>query len=408
MPGDGIAIGRDGEREFIIGGRDALSRFAVIYLDYNATTPLARPAFEAMRPYLEVHFGNPSSIHAVGREARAAVDDARDQVAARLGTRPHEIIFTAGGTESDNLAVLGLARAHADQGRHLITCATEHHAVLHAFEHLQKREGFRVTFLPVDGRGRIDPEQVREALTEETTLVSIMSANNETGTIHPVEAISELCRERGVFFHTDAIQSFGKEPICVSDFDAVSLAGHKFYGPKGAGILYLRGGAKLETLQYGGAHENQRRPGTENVAAIVGMTVAAQMALAGMEAERPRQAALRDRLWAGIQRIYPGATVNGDLERRLANTLNVSFPGLDGEGLLMALDLAGVGASSGSACMVGSVMPSHVLLAMGIPAEIAAATVRFSVGKETTEAEIDDALGRIEGVIARLSAMMAA
>ena len=374
----------------------------MIYLDYNATTPLAPEVFAAMRPFLERDFGNPSSIHAAGRETRAAIDDARDRLARLLGAKPHELIFTGGGTESDNLAVIGLARNRAALGRHLITSTIEHHAVLHAFEHLQKKEGFRVTWLPVDRRGRIEPQQVADALTPETTLVSIMSANNETGTLQPVREIAALCRERGVPFHSDAIQSFGKEPLDARDFDALSLAAHKFHGPKGAGLLYLRAGLSLDRLQHGGSHENDRRPGTENVAAIVGLARAAELALATMDAERPRQAALRDRLWQGIRAAFPAAVRNGDPEQCLANTLNVSFPGLDGESLLMNLDLAGICASSGSACMVGSIVSSHVLVAMGVAPELARATVRFSVGKETTAAEIEDTLTRLPEIFARL------
>jgi cysteine desulfurase len=374
----------------------------MIYLDYNATTPLLPEAFAAMRPYLETHFGNPSSIHATGREARAAIDDARDRVARLLGARPHEIIFTGGGTESDNLAILGLARHRAAQGKHLVTCSTEHHAVLHAFEHLQKREGFRVTFLPVDRFGRVTPEQVSESLTPETTLVSIMTANNETGTLQPVREIAAICRERGVLFHSDAIQSFGKEPLPIGEFDAMSLAAHKFGGPKGAGILLLRSGISIDRLQHGGSHENERRPGTENVAAIAGMAAAAELSLKKVEDDSAQQAQLRDQLWLGIRKAYPEAKLNGHPDLRLGNTLNVSFPGLDGEGLLIALDLAGIAVSSGSACMVGSVLPSHVLLSMGVPVDIAGSTVRFSLGKQTTEAEIHDAINRIEGVLARL------
>ncbi len=375
----------------------------MIYLDYNATTPLAPEVFEAMRPYLERHFGNPSSIHAAGREARAAIDDARDRLARQLGAKPHEIIFTGGGTEADNLAVIGLARASVARGRHLVTCATEHHAVLHAFEHLQKQEGFRVTWLPVDRGGRIDLAQLAEALTPETTLVSIMSANNETGVLQPVREIAAFCRARGVLFHSDAIQSFGKEPLAARDFDALALTAHKFHGPKGAGLLYLRAGLDIQRLQHGGSHENERRPGTENTAAIVGLARAADIALATMDAERPRQAALRDQLWEGIRAAFPAAVRNGDPDHALANTLNVSFPGLDGESLLINLDLAGICASSGSACMVGSIMASHVLLAMGVVPELARATVRFSLGKETTATEIETAISRLPEIFARLA-----
>lgn len=379
-----------------------MSTSPLIYLDFNATTPLAPAALAAMRPYLEEHFGNPSSIHAAGREARGAIDDARDRFARMLAVRPHEVIFTGGGTESDNLAVLGLARQFSSQGRHLITCTTEHHAVLHAFEHLQKREGFQVTFLPVDRFGCVDLAQVEAAFTPETTLVSIMSANNETGTRQPVSEIAAVCHRRGVLFHTDAIQSFGKEELKADEFDAMSLAAHKFYGPKGVGLLVLRGGLSIQRLYHGGSHENERRPGTENVASIAGMVAAAEFVLKDRVEESGRIETLRNRLWIGIQSLLPDVVLNGHPEKRLANTLNVSFPGLDGEGLLIALDLAGIGASSGSACMVGSITPSHVLLAMGVTPELAAATVRFSLGKNTTEHEIDEALNRMGGVFKRL------
>ncbi|MHA3775094.1 cysteine desulfurase family protein [Verrucomicrobiota bacterium sgz303538] len=373
-----------------------------MYLDYNATTPLAPQTFEAIRPFLERHYGNPSSIHQAGREARAAVDEARDRMAQLLKAKPSEIVFTGGGTESDNLAIIGLARARASEGKHLITSTTEHHAVLHAFEHLERREGFQVTWLAVDRHGRVDPEQVREALTPHTSLVSIMSANNETGVLQPVREISTLCRERGVLFHTDAIQSFGKQTLNAQDFDALSIAAHKFYGQKGAGLLFLRAGLSIERLQFGGSHENERRAGTENVAGIAGMAAAAEFAFTGLESEQQRQAALRDRLWQGIHTAFPTAILNGHPEARLANTLNVSFPGLDGEGLLMNLDLAGICASSGSACMVGSIMPSHVLLAMGVPADVASGTVRFSLGKMTTDQEITQTIERLPEIFERL------
>jgi cysteine desulfurase len=374
----------------------------VIYLDYNATTPLAAEAMEAMLPYLREHYGNPSSIHGAGRAARAAIDDARDRMARLLGGRPHEIIFTGGGTESDNLAVLGLARANAGRGRHLITAATEHHAVLRAFEHMQRYEGFRVTYLRVDSDGLLDPEGLRDAITPETTLASIMTANNETGVMQEMAAISAICRERGVLLHTDAVQSFGKEPLETGLYDAVSLAAHKFYGPVGAGVLWLRSGVMIQSIQHGGSHENERRPGTENVAAIAGMAAAAELALRGMEAERMRVGAMRERLWSGIAEASPEAVRNGAPAMQLANTLNVSFPGLDGEGLLINLDLEGICASSGSACMVGSIVPSHVLMAMGRTPEVAQATVRFSLGKWTTEEEIEETIAALPPILSRL------
>ena len=372
----------------------------MIYLDHNATTPLAPEVLAAMRPYLERHFGNPSSIHAAGRETRAAIDDSRDRLARVLGGKPHEIIFTSGGTEADNLAVLGLARERA--GRHIVTCTTEHHAVLHAFQHLEKRDGFRVTWLPVDASGRLDPQRLRDALTPETTLVSIMSANNETGVRQPVADIAAICRERGVLFHSDAIQTFGKEPLASAGFDALSLAAHKFHGPKGAGLLWLRAGISIGRLQVGGAHESERRAGTENTAAIVGMACAAEAAVRDLAAEAARQLALRERLWAGVRAAFPDAVRNGHPAECLANTLNVSFPGLDGESLLMNLDLAGICASSGSACMVGSIAPSHVLLAMGVAPDLARATVRFSLGKTTTDSDIEHARQLLPAIAARL------
>ncbi|PTX98691.1 cysteine desulfurase NifS [Spartobacteria bacterium LR76] len=383
----------------------------MVYLDYNATTPLAPEALEAMLPFLHGGYGNPSSIHAAGREARAGIDDAREKLAALLGVKGHEIIFTGGGTEACNLGVLGIARAHLPRGRHLVTTATEHHAVLHACEHLLHHEGYELTILPVDASGRVDPQDVARAIRADTTIVSVMHANNETGVLQPIEEISALCRERKVFFHTDAVQTFGKIPVRPADLGAaaVSIAAHKFYGPKGVGALYLRSGIATARTLHGGAQENTRRPGTENVAAIVGMVAAAEKALAVGIADQPRQAALRDRLWAGIQQVEPRAIRNGapdDLS--LGNTLNVSFPGVDGEALLIGLDLEGVCVSSGSACMVGSVQPSHVLIAMGVAPAVASSTVRFSLGLATTEADIDHCLRALASVLARQAAFAAA
>jgi cysteine desulfurase len=373
----------------------------MIYLDFNATTPLCAPALQAMRPFLEHHFGNPSSVHAAGREARAVIDDGRDTLAAMLGARPNELIFTSGGTESNNLAVLGLARC--SRKKHLISCRTEHHAVLNTVEHLEKREGFLVTWLNVSESGMIDLEHLADSIRDDTALVSIMAANNETGVIQPLREISKICRERGVLFHSDMVQSFGKTDTDVSLVDAASFAAHKFYGPKGAGFLYLRTGIPIECIQFGGSHENERRPGTENVAAIAGMAAAAEFVRQGREQEQEREGELRDELWQEIVPTFPDAIQNGDRNHRLGNTLNVSFPGLTSETLLMALDLEGVCASSGSACMVGSVVASHVLLGMGLSQERARSAIRLSLGKQTTREEIAAAGNAIARVLARLT-----
>lgn len=375
----------------------------MVYLDYNATTPLAPEALEAMLPYLRDEHGNPSSIHAAGRRTRAAIDEARDRLAACLGARPSEIIFTGGGTESCNLAVLGLARAHAVRGRHLITSAVEHHAVLHAFEYLAHHEGYELTVLPVDAQGRVSGADLEAAIRPDTTLVSILHANNETGTIQPLRELAAICQMKGVFFHTDAIQSFGKLPVDCREMGiaALSIAAHKFHGPMGAGVLYLRSGVALARTGHGGSQENSRRPGTENTAAIVGQAVAAEMAAASREAGRARLAPLRDRLWEAIRSEHPHAVRNGHPGETLANTLNVSFPGTDGEALLIGLDIEGVCVSSGSACMVGSVQPSHVLRAMGVSPSAASSTIRFSLGKATTLRDIEYAVTALGRVLSR-------
>ena len=370
----------------------------MIYLDYNATTPLCDAAREAMLPYFSQHFGNPSSIHRAGRNARAAVDNARDKIAALIRAKPNEIIFTSGATESCNLAVLGLARCRMDGGGHIISNKTEHHAVLHAVEHLEKHENFEVTWLDTSHDGIVDLDQLAKSIRPETRLVSIMTANNETGVIQPMREISKICRQRGVLLHSDMVQSFGKIDIDVSLVDAASFAAHKFYGPKGAGFLFLRSGLSLQPVLFGGSHENQRRPGTENVPAIAGMAAAAEFVLANCKAEQDRQLKLRDQLWDLISQNVPDAKLNGENAPRLANTLNVSLMGIDSEMLLIALDLKGVCASSGSACMVGSVSASHVLLAMGLPIERARSAVRLSLGKQTTAEEIA-ATGKIVGEI---------
>jgi cysteine desulfurase len=375
----------------------------MIYLDYNATTPLCDVAREAMLPYLDRLFGNPSSIHAAGRETRAAIDNARDKLAALLRVKPNEITFTSGGTESCNLAVFGLARCRMQGGGHVISAKTEHHAVLNAIEHLEKHESFEVTWLNVSRDGIIDVQQLAEAFRPETRLVSIMTANNETGVIQPMREISRICREHGVLLHSDMVQSFGKIDTDLSLVDAASFAAHKFYGPKGGGFLFLRSGLSIQPLMFGGAHENERRPGTENVAAIVGMATAAEWTLRGCQQEQEREAQLRNDLWTRIELNVPDAKQHAANAPRLANTLNVSLLGIDSEMLLIALDLEGVCASSGSACMVGSVVASHVLLAMGLPMENARSAVRFSMGKWTTADEIKAAGDTVRKIVDRLN-----
>ena len=373
----------------------------MIYLDYNATTPLCDAAREAMLPYLGHYFGNPSSVHAAGREARAAIDNARDKLGALLRAKPGEIIFTGGATESCNLAVLGLARSSSSRGGHIISNKAEHHAVLHPLEHLEQHEGFEVTWLNVSESGMIDLDQLADSIRPDTRLVSIMTANNETGVIQPMREISQICRDRGVLLHSDMVQAFGKTDVDVSLVDVASFAAHKFYGPKGTGFLCLRAGLPIQPIMFGGAHENQRRPGTENVAGIAGMAAAAEWILRDRETEQERRAQLRDQLWKSIVNVFPDAQQNGDPTHRLANTLNASFIGVDSETMLMALDLEGICASSGSACMVGSVRASHVLLAMGLPMERARSAIRLSLGKWTTAKEIADAGDALDRIAKR-------
>lgn len=379
----------------------------MIYLDHNATTPLCPEAKEAMLPLLEEGWGNPSGIHGSGRRARALIDEARDRISSLLGAKPHEIIFTAGGTESCNLGVLGLARRHRRPGKpaHLVTAATEHHAVLHAMRHLASAEGFELTEVPVDSRGLLDPDRFEAALRPETVLASVMTVNNETGVIQPVRDLASRCRGRGVLFHTDAVQAFGKISCSPGELgvDALSATAHKFYGPLGAGFLWLRSRVSIDAIHHGGFHENQRRPGTENAMAIAGMAAAAAVVLDEVRRgeDSARQETLREMLWQGIRKLDPGAIRNAAEAPVIANTLNVSFPGCDGETLLMGLDLEGVAASSGSACMVGSIQPSHVLVSMNVPEQAARATVRFSLGKGTTQEEIHAALGALARVLSR-------
>lgn len=375
-----------------------------IYADHNATTPLEPAVLEAMLPYLREHFGNASSVHIYGREARAAVDDARVRMAKLLGAQEGEIVFTGGGTEADNMAVFGVARALRKKGRHIVTSSIEHHAVLHACQYLEKTGESEVTYLPVSRECLVDPGDLQKAIRKDTVLVSVMSANNETGTIQPVKELAAICRERGVTFHTDAVQSFGKVPVNTGEWgvDLLSIAAHKFYGPKGVGLLYVRRGTKADPVLFGGSHENERRAGTENVAAIVGLATAAELATAKMDEEQVRLFGLTEKMGDEIAGRIAGAHRNGHAKQRIGNTINFSFEGCEEEGLLLGLDLEGVAVSSGSACAVGSLEPSHVLKAMGLSHELTRAAVRFSFGKSNTFADIETVVNALGKVVGRL------
>lgn len=377
-----------------------------IYLDNAATTPVRREVFEAMVPYLTDKYGNPSSIHSYGREARADLNRAREQVAAAIGAAPEEIIFTAGGSEADNLAIKGTALAMYGEKSHIITSAVEHHAVLHSVESL-KRLGFSVTILPVDSEGMVDPEDVKRAITPETCLISIMYANNEVGTIQPIEEISRIAREAGVLFHTDAVQAVGHMPVDVKSLgvDMLSLSGHKFYGPKGVGALYARRGVRLAPLIDGGAQERKRRAGTENMAGIVGIGMAIELAVGEMDEVSAKEERLRDKLIDGLTQRIPDVRLNGHRRLRLPNNVNMSFLYVEGESLLLNLDMEGIAASSGSACTSGSLAPSHVLMAMGIPHEVAHGSVRMTLGRYTEDADVERVLDVMPRIVEKLRAM---
>jgi cysteine desulfurase len=371
-----------------------------IYLDNNATTPVLPEVFEAMRPYFGEHFGNASSIHHHGQQTRSAVEDARDSVAGLLGCRSSEIVFTSGGTEADNLAVAGLVAA----GDHVITSSIEHHAVLLACKHLEEI-GCEVTVLPVDERCLVDPTDVRRALRPNTRLISVMMANNETGVLQPVEGIGNIAAEAGVYFHTDAVQAAGKVAIDVNRIGchALTVSGHKIHAPQGIGALYVKKGTRLRPLLYGGRHERSRRAGTENVPGIVGLGKAAQLAKAAFDlGDERKMGAMRDRLQQGILAQVDEAAVNGDGAARVPNTTNIHFDHIDGEALVIALDLKGLAVSTGAACSSGAIEPSHVLLAMGLRPDQARASIRFSLGKQTVEEDIDYALALVPETVARL------
>jgi cysteine desulfurase len=375
----------------------------MIYLDHAATTPLRPEAREAMEPFLGEVYGNPSSLHAAGQEARRALDDARDRVAAALGARAEEVVFTSGGTEADNLALIGRFLAERERRPHLVTVATEHHAVLDTCRFLEGL-GAEVTLLPVDGDGLVDPDAVRRALTPRTAVVSVMYANNEIGTIAPLAEIGAIAREADVPLHTDAVQAVGALPLTMDALgvDLLSLSAHKFYGTKGVGMLLVRRGTRLQPLQQGGGQERGRRAGTENLAGIVGMARALELAVAEREAEAPRQAALRDRLIEGIRAVVPEVVLNGHPTRRLPNNANVAFPGLEAEVLLLNLDLEGVAASAGSACTAGSLEPSYVLQAIGRARDLGRGSLRLTVGRGTTAEEIESVIDRLGGIVRRL------
>lgn len=374
-----------------------------IYLDHAATTPARPEVVEAMLPYLSQYGYNPSSLHGEGRRARAAVDAARETVARALGARAKEIIFTGGGSEADNLAILGAARALRSRGKHIVTSAIEHHAVLHVVGVLED-EGWEVTVLDADAGGTIDPVGFANALRADTTLASIMFANNEIGTLQSIECLARIAHNLGVLFHTDAVQAPAYVPIDVRSLgvDLLSISAHKFYGPKGVGALYVRDGIPLAPLIVGGAQEFAKRAGTENVAGIVGMARAIEMVLGELPAVPARIAQLRDRLQSGILRRVPDVRVNGEGRPRIANNCNVSFAGVDGEALLIALDLEGIAVSTGSACASGTPEPSHVIAALGMAQEWSRGVVRFSLGRETTQAQIDETLDALAMVVARL------
>jgi cysteine desulfurase len=371
-----------------------------VYLDSNATTPILPEVFEAMRPYYFDEFGNASSIHHHGQHARAAVERARESVARLLGCRAAEIVFTSGGTEADNLAVFGLCQA----GDHVITSQIEHHAVLNACKRLEQR-GCGVSYLPVDSLGLVDPEDVRKAIRPNTKLISIMMANNETGVIEPIEEIGRIAREADVYFHTDAVQAAGKVPIDAKQIgcDLLSISGHKFHGPQGMGALYIRRGTLIDPLFYGGNHERQRRAGTENLPGIIGLGCAAEIAMRGFgDGSVERLKALRDRLEVILLETIDATGVNSGGASRVPNTSNIYFDHIEGEAMVIALDLKGLAVSTGAACSSGAIEPSHVLTAMGLAPERARASLRFSIGKQNTEEEIDFALSIIPATIAHL------
>lgn len=377
-----------------------------IYLDHAATTPVKQEVLDAMMPYFTQNFGNPSSVYQVAQINRKAVDEAREKVASLLGAHPNEIFFTAGGSESDNWAIKGIAEANKSKGNHIITSKIEHHAVLHTCEYLEK-QGYEVTYLNVNENGQINLDELRAAIKDTTILITIMYANNEVGSIMPIKEIGQIAKEHGVAFHTDAVQAIGQVKIDVKDenIDALSMSGHKIYGPKGVGVLYIRRGLKITNLIHGGAQERGRRAGTENVPGIVGLAKAMELAYTDFEEKNARIKSLRDKLMNGILNTVPYCKLNGDPVNRLSNNVNIGFEFVEGESLLLLLDMNGVAASSGSACTSGSLDPSHVLLALGLPHEKAHGSLRMTLGEKTTEEEIDYVLEKLPAIVQRMRDM---
>jgi cysteine desulfurase len=377
-----------------------------IYMDHAATTPVNPQVVEAMLPYFSDKFGNASSIYSIGRESKKALEESREKVAKALGVMPREIFFTGSGTEADNWAIKGTAYANKDKGRHIITTSIEHHAVLHACQYLES-DGFKVTYLPVDENGLVSPQQVLDAITPETILISIMFANNEIGTIQPIGEIGKIAREKGIIFHADAVQAVGNIPINANDLnvDLLSLSGHKFYGPKGVGALYIRKGIKIASFMHGGAQERGRRASTENVPAIVGLGKAVELATQNIDEYNKKLIELRDRTINEIMEKIPFVRLNGDRYRRLPGNVNISFEFIEGESLLLMLDMKGIAASSGSACTSGSLDPSHVLLAIGLPHEKAHGSLRITFGEENTHEDVDYLMEVLPMIVNRLREM---
>ncbi|MGL5347471.1 MAG: cysteine desulfurase NifS [Peptostreptococcaceae bacterium] len=378
-----------------------------LYMDYSATTPVKQEVLDEMMPYLTNYFGNASSFHTFGREAKNALDKAREQVASLVNAKPNEIYFTAGGTESDNWAIEGVAFSNKEKGNHIITSKIEHHAVLHTCEYLEKYHGFEVTYLDVDSEGKIRLEDLENAIKDTTILITIMYANNEIGTVQPIKEIGEIAKKHKIIFHTDAVQASGNILINVKELniDLMSMSSHKIYGPKGIGALYIKTGTKLHTFVHGGAQERRRRAGTENIPSIVGYGKAAELAKANMENHIQTLTSLRKKLIDGILEAIPYTRVNGSMTDRLPGNVNFSFEFIEGEGILLMLDMLGIAASSGSACTSGSLDPSHVLMAIGLPHEIAHGSLRLSIGDFTTEEDIDYILEHLPAVIERLRSM---